>query len=187
MTDILDAVVKGKKLVDQCDISNLVTNSDLSAKLATLAAKVELKAKQDEIMQLQAFDSSFFQGKMFFAEDGFQKMSVYRPTFNTLGLEKIKGTEDVIGWKSKRVYNFKLTSLHGTSLLNKKNIRMQKTGIQFHKTPLVVEQNNYATKITNTYIVCDLNNWSKIPLINFPLKNCLLEATSIRKDKSKYV
>ena len=44
------------------------------------------------------------------------------------------------------------------------------------------------TKTVKAYIVCDLNNWPKIVLINFTLKNCLFVATNIRKDsdKSKY-
>ena len=36
--------------------------------------------------------------------------------------------------------------------------------MQFNKTPLVVEQNNYATKIVNGYIVYDLDNWPKFCL-----------------------
>ena len=37
-------------------------------------------------------------------------------------------------------------------------------------------------------MVYDLDNWSKIPLRNFTLKNCLFGATNIVKisDKSKY-
>ena len=36
---ILDVKIKGKELVDKSDISNLVKNSDLKTKLATLATK----------------------------------------------------------------------------------------------------------------------------------------------------
>ena len=41
--DIRHAKVKEKKLVDQFDIFNLVENSDLNTKLATLTAKTEQK------------------------------------------------------------------------------------------------------------------------------------------------
>ena len=51
--------------------------------------------------------------------------------------------------------------------------------MQFNNTPLVIEQNNYTTKNVNVYIVYDLNNWPKIPLRNFRLKNCLFRATNI--------
>ena len=42
-----------------------------------------------------------------------------------------------------------------------------KIGIQFNKTPLVVEQNNCTTKTVNISIAYDLNNWSKSLLRNF--------------------
>ena len=35
-----------------------------------------------------------------------------------------------------------------------------------NKNPLVLEQNNYTTKIENVYIVYDLDDWPKIPLNN---------------------
>ena len=59
--------------------------------------------------------------------------------------------------------------------------------IKFEQDSLAVEQNKYLTKIV--YIVYDLDAWSKIPLRNFILKNCLFGATTIVKtnDKEKYV
>ena len=53
-------------------------------------------------------------------------------------------------------------------------------GIQFNKTPLVVEQNNYTTKIVNVYIVYDLDNCSKNPLRNFTLINFKIIKKSMR-------
>ena len=44
--------------------------------------------------------------------------------------------------------------------------------IKFEKDPLVVEQNNYATKIVNAYIVYKLDGWPKNPLESFTLKTC---------------
>ena len=41
-------MIKKKRLSDKSDTSNLVKSSDLKAKLATLATKAELKAKQDK-------------------------------------------------------------------------------------------------------------------------------------------
>ena len=43
-------------------------------------------------------------------------------------------------------------------------------GIRFDKDPLVVEQNNYTTKIVNVYIVYDLDPWSRNPTNNLNLK-----------------
>ena len=50
--------------------------------------------------------------------------------------------------------------------------------MQFNKTPLVVGQESYATKIVKVNIVYDLDNWLKIPLKNFTLKSCSLGAAN---------
>ena len=115
-------------------------------------------------------------------------MFVYQPTFNVLELKEDKDTEYIIGWKSKGVYISKLIALHGAFLPNVKYFR-NKIGIQFNSTLLVIEQNNYATKIANVYIVYDLDNWPKNPLRKITLKNCLFGSTNIVKnnDKEKYV
>ena len=46
-------------------------------KLAILATKAELKTEQDKIVKLEVFDSSYFLGKTFFGNDGFQNMFDY--------------------------------------------------------------------------------------------------------------
>ena len=86
MSDILDAKITRKELLNKSDISNLIKNSDLNTKLKTLTAKADLKAEQDEIKELQVFDSSYFHGKtfFFFGDDGFQNMFVYQETLDTL-------------------------------------------------------------------------------------------------------
>ena len=43
MRDILDGKIKEKELVNKFNISNLIKNFDLNAKLATLAREAELK------------------------------------------------------------------------------------------------------------------------------------------------
>ena len=45
ITDILHGKIKEKELVDKSYIYNLVKNSDLNAKVATLATKAELKSR----------------------------------------------------------------------------------------------------------------------------------------------
>ena len=52
-------------MVDKSDISNLVNNSDLNTKLATLATKAELEAEQDTIVKLQTHNLSDVLGKIF--------------------------------------------------------------------------------------------------------------------------
>ena len=48
---------------------------------------------------------------------------------------------------------------------------------------LAVEQNIYATKVVNAYIVDDVDNLN--PLNNFVLKNCLIGATNKEEDSDK--
>ena len=84
MSDILDAKVKEKELLDKSNISNLVKNSDLNLKLKTSATKAELKAEQDQMVKLQSHLLSYFLGKNFCDDVGFQNMFVYQPRFSML-------------------------------------------------------------------------------------------------------
>ena len=61
--------------------------------------------------------------------------------------------------------------------------------MKFDKVPLVVEQNNYLSKIVNFCIVYDLDAWPRNPKNNFKFKNCLFGATNIVRNsgKEKYV
>ena len=40
-------------------------------------------------------------------------------------------------------------------------------GVKFDKDPLALEENNYATKVVNVYIVYELDAWLNNPLNNF--------------------
>ena len=83
-------------------------------------------------------------------------MFVYQPTINTLESKKDKGTGCVLSWKSKEVYTSKLKTLYA-AFLHSTRLFGYKVKIKFDKDPLVVERNNYATKIVNAYIVYDLD------------------------------
>ena len=78
--------------------------------------------------------------------------------------------------------------MHITSLPNIKYFG-HKIRIKFNSNPLVIEQNNYTTKIGNAYVVYDLDNWLKVPPNNFKFKNCLFGATNIvtNNNKEKWV
>ena len=52
-------MINEKGFIEKSNISNLIKNSDLNTKLATLATKAELKAKQDKIVKLQTRDLRF--------------------------------------------------------------------------------------------------------------------------------
>ena len=125
---------------------------------------------------------------MFFGNDGFQNVFIYQPTFSTLNIKYEKTSENAIGWKSKGIYNSALKHLR-RGFLPQLRYNTGKICVNLDRSPLVLKQNNYSKKIVNAYIVYDLNDWPKVPLRNFTLKNCLLDATSIIKnsDKEKYV
>ena len=59
-------------------------------------------------------------GKPFFGDNGFQNIFVYQRTFYTLELQIDKGTNYIIGWKSKGLFESKLHSLLSTLLPNMK-------------------------------------------------------------------
>ena len=80
---------------------------------------------------------SYFPGKCFFDDDGFQNMLVYQPIFNTSDLKKKdKVTEYVIGWESKGVYASKRIPSY-TAFLHNIKLFGYKIGIQFNKSILV--------------------------------------------------
>ena len=69
MNEISDNKIKEKKLVNESCITGFINSSDLDQKITTLKTKAELKAEQDKIVKLQAFDSSYFCGKSHFEDD----------------------------------------------------------------------------------------------------------------------
>ena len=62
-----------------------------------------------------------------------------------------------------------------------------KIEIQFNKTALVVEQNNYEANIVNAYIVYDLYYWPRNPPNNFVLKDCLFGTTNLVKNSDEII
>ena len=72
---------------------------DLDKNLATLATKAELKAEQDKITNLPAFDSSYFQSKNHFEDYGTQNCLVFQSLYRYF--KKIGNTDYISSWKSK--------------------------------------------------------------------------------------
>ena len=134
-------------------------------------------------------DYNFFLERICFtSNDGSQNRFVYQPTFNVLKLKIDKGSEYILGQKSKALYNSKLIVLYNAFLPNE-NYFGKKIGIQFNNNSLVIEQINYTRKIVNNYILYDLDNWPKNRLTNLTIENCLFGVENIVKnnDKEKYV
>ena len=67
-------------------------------------------------------------------------------------MKKDKGTDYVIDWKSKGLFESKLLPLHVAFLPNIKYFGY-KIGMQFNNTRLVVEENCYTTKTVNAFFV----------------------------------
>ena len=84
-------------------------------------------------------------------------MFIYHLTLNTFVLKTDKGTDYVLSWKSKGVYNSKLQPLH-TAFLHSIKLSEYKVGIKFDKDALAVERNYYTNNIVNSYIAYDLDN-----------------------------
>ena len=53
----------------------------------------------------------------FTSNDGYRNMFVFEPTLDLLESKKDKGTDYILSWKSKGIYNSKLKSLY-TAYLN---------------------------------------------------------------------
>ena len=81
----------------------------------------------------------------------------YQPILDILELQKDKDTDYDLNWKSKGVFNSKFRSLY-TAFLYIIKLSGYRIGRNFDKDALVVEQNNYFTKIINVYIVYDQRN-----------------------------
>ena len=110
-------------------------------------------------------DHNFFLSRIYFtSNDGSQNMFVYQPTFNVLELKIDKGTEYVIGPKSKGLYNTKLIRWCFFTYVKYLGNKIR---IQYYNTPFVIEQISYAREIVNVCIIYDLDNWPKNPLRNF--------------------
>ena len=101
--EILDAKIKDEGLVDKSDISNLVKNSDLNKKLATLATNAKLKVEQDKTGKLQAFVSGYFLVQSHIEDDGPQNYLVLQPVPRYFKM--VADTNKVTGWKQKGLFN----------------------------------------------------------------------------------
>ena len=138
--------------------ANLVSKTHFDNKLISFNRKITSKNKlsnqkfsnleiRKKLNSLITKDSVFFLGRIYFASnDASQNTFIYQPRLDTLELNKDKGTDYVLSWNSKRVYNSKRKRFY-TAFLHSIKFSGYKTGIKFDKDPLAVEQNNYASKI----------------------------------------
>ena len=92
-----------------------------------------------------------------------------------LVFKKDKVIEYVIAWKSKGLFKTELYPLHNVFLPNVKRFGYT-IGIQFNKTALVIDKNNYMSKLGKVYIFYHLNYWPRNLFNNLVLKiACLVQ------------
>ena len=94
---------------------------------------------QKKLNSLITKDYNFSLGGIYFTSyDGSQNTFVDQPILDTLELKKDKGTDYVLRWKSKGIFNSKLKPLY-TPFVYSIKISEYRIGIKFDKGPLVVE------------------------------------------------
>ena len=116
----------------------------------------------------------------FIGDDGSHNIVVYQSTISTYKLEKDKGTNYVLIWKSKGIYSSQRKPLY-TAFWHSRTRSAYRMRTIFDKDCVAFKQNNCATKIINSYPVYDLER----SIIEY----CLFGATNIVKnsDKEKWV
>ena len=85
-----------------------------------MVTEVELKAEQDKIAKLQAYDLSLFIGQSYFNIDGLQNYLIFQLLYYTL--KRLGNTEKFVSRKSKGLSDEKLTTSTTTdNILNSIN------------------------------------------------------------------
>ena len=91
--------------------ADLVKKTDFDNKLTSFNRRITLNETkhleiQKKLNSIITKDYNFFLGRIYFtSNDGSQNTFVHQPTFDTLELKKDKGTDYVLSWKSKTVYD----------------------------------------------------------------------------------
>ena len=80
-------------MVNKSNISGFINNSAIDKKIATLATKGKLKAKQNKTVKLQALDSFYFCSKSFFENNGTQSYLMFQPIYRFF--KKIGNTDRI--------------------------------------------------------------------------------------------
>ena len=159
--------------------------------MRTLPTKVELKAEQDKIKKMKAFNISYFLGKSHFEEDGAQNYSVIQPMYRYF--KKIIGVgigDYIYFWKSKGFSDGSINSPITSDYSLTPILRYfgTKTRVEFNGSCLKQDKITFTHgKIVNIYIGYEINK--NLPIRNYPaLENCLFGAVKLTKnnDIDKY-
>ena len=102
--------------------ADLVNKTDFENKLRSFNRRITSNKTKDlevqkKLNSLIIKDYNFFLDRIYFtSNEGSQNTFFYQPTLDTLELKKDKGTDYVLSWKSRGVFNSKLKPLYSTFL-----------------------------------------------------------------------
>ena len=168
--------------------ANLITKTDFDAKLSSLNRKItQNKTKhllvENELNKLKTFDSSYYNGKSYFEEDGKPNYLIFQPLSKYFKL--IDNTKYISSWESKGLYNEAIApyATSDNSLTPQINHHNSKIRLKFNKSCLKQPNKiiySYGRKV-NVYIIYELGASSSNN--NDPtLKNCLFGAVTLPKN-----
>ena len=172
------------------NISNLVKNSNLNTKLATLATKAELKADEDEIVKFQGFDLIYFRCKVHFENDGAQKNLVFQPAYKYF--KTVTDGNKITVWKSKGLSDEFIkssvqSSIHISLALASRYIN-SKLQIRVDGSCLKLDKITFThKKVVNIFIAYEIDLWL-FSVYYFALGNSLFGAVKLatNSDPDKY-
>ena len=176
--------------------ANLITKTDFDAKLSSLNRKItQNKTKlvlvlvENELNKLKTFDSSYFNAKSYFGEDGRPNYLIFQPIYRYF---KTSNSDYVLSWTSKGLSNesIKPTPVSNNFLNPLLNYLDTKIRVKVNGNCLKQSQISYTHgKRVNIYIVYEKFSYSSGN--NYPtLENCLFGAVTLTKnadiDKYRY-
>ena len=175
-----------KEYVSNTGIGSKLTQANVITKISFDAKVIEL---ENNIKNLQTFDSSYFRGKNYFEEDGAQNYLVFQPIFRYFKI--IANKKFISSWKYEGLSDETITS-HATSDISLTPLidhYGNKVRVKFNKGCL--KQSNklaysYGSRV-NIYIVFEFGASSSNDC-DYTLKNCLFGAVTLTKntDIEKY-
>ena len=149
--------------------ANLVTKTDFDAKLSSLNRKIT-KNKTDhlivknELNKLKTFDSSYYNGKSYFEEDGKPNYFIFQP-LNKYFKMSDSDSNDILSWTSKGLSNeiIKPPTTPNNNLYPNLYYQGTKTIVSFPGAYLKQDKVTFNHgKIVNIYIVYKLIKLSNI-------------------------
>lgn len=150
-------------------------------KVSILARKSKLKAEQDKITKLQAFDSNYIRGKNHFVDDGtknylvFQQMYKY---FTNIGNTDYISAQKSIGFSNESI---KLSSTSDNSLVPSLSSISPKTRGKLVGRCLKQDKVTFIHKKLNIYIVYKIVLWNYTDSNEPTLENSLFDAVKLVK------